>query len=206
MRPQSRPLDQRLIAGDPKIRDAAVAEIGYLSDASKEELAQSLVAILKGGGRPAAYAAEALGRLESSAAGAVPALVEAFQSGDFNTSSNAIWALGEIGAEAVPAIAPFLEHEDPEVRVITVLALEKIEEGAVPWLLKALKDEDAYVRLYAIGAIEEIGAPETLEAVPFLITLAQKDPESAVRERALEALEAFDTPMAREAARTLRQK
>lgn len=206
MRPQIQSLDQRLVAVDPKVRDAAISEIGYLSETSKEELAQSLTVILKGGGRPAAYAAEALGRLESAARGAIPDLVEAFQSGDFNTSSNAIWALGEIGAEAVPAIAPFLEHEDPEVRVITVLALEKIEEGAIPWILKALKDEDPYVRLYAIGALEEIGAPETIEAVPFLIALAQKDPESAVRQRALEALEAFNTSMAREAVRTLKKQ
>lgn len=183
LRRQNEPLEERLVHKDLKIREAAASEIKYLSDSSKGELVPLLISVLRQGGRSAAYAAEALGRLGEEAKDAIPDLLMAFKSPDHALSSNSIWALGEIGAEAAPSIATLLEDEDSEVRVIAVLALEKVEIGAVPYLIRALKDEDSYVRLYAIGAIEEIGE-DALEALPYLDTLSRKDPDSGVRERA----------------------
>ncbi len=116
-----------------------------------------------------AYAATALGKLDSDAKSAAPGLVE---------------------KSVVPALIDALKDDHPRVRSAAVRALRHMgPQGkvAVPLVIEKLKDEDRMVRSGAAGVLAEIAEPELKSAVPAL-TKALDDEYVFVRTRSAKAL------------------
>ncbi len=111
-----------------------------------------------------AAAASALGKLGSTAAFAVMALVVALDDADPRVRRAAAWALGDIGhgaSEAVPALMDRLADADARVRWRAVRALRAIGPAAslaVPELSRALTDEDDRVRQWAETALHDLAS------------------------------------------------
>jgi HEAT repeat protein len=137
-------------------------------------------------------AAEALGQIGP---GAIPALTRALLGDRHNfVRADAAKALGTMGpraAEAVPALVKAIQSdEDRSARYQVVIALRKIGPAAksgIGVLEKLLFDKKAGLQTEAakaLGAIGNVGP----EAISALERLAEKDPESWVREAARNAL------------------
>ncbi len=103
------------------------------------------------------YAVAALAAIGPST---VPALVEAFETGDEDTRDGVVKVLGRFG---------------PEVA------------AALPVLRRALDDPDREVRVNAVEGLGALG-PAAKEALPKVAHLAENDPHHAVRSSTVEAL------------------
>jgi HEAT repeat protein len=87
-------------------------------------------------------------------------------------------ALVRIGPPAVPALRDAFQNEDKGVRRSALVALRHLGEPAVPVLVESLRGEDA-LRDDVLHSLGEMG-PEAKEAVPALLGLLEKAPESAI--------------------------
>lgn len=134
----------------------------------------------------------ALGKLGSDASDAVPAIIESFYDKEFNSKTNAAYALIKVGTPAVPFLIESLKNEDPVVRASAAWALGKIGHSAkeaVPALVEILKDNDKEVRYYAAESLGEMRSPVV---VPDLVkTVADSDYQ--VSESAVHALRNIGT-------------
>lgn len=111
------------------------------------------IEILKNGGDDARAAADAVGKIGSPAAEAVPYLLKAL--GDINMRTSAAEALGGIGAEAekaIPYLVKILADGNAAVRQTAAEALGKIDpqwrqrdvvRRAVPGFIKSIGEEEA---------------------------------------------------------------
>lgn len=79
--------------------------------------------------------------------------------------SPAAEALVQIGREAVPPLIGALATKQYDVRCLGIKALVGIGDAAVPQLLKALQDKNLRVRKFAAEALGEIGDQEALPAL-----------------------------------------
>jgi HEAT repeats len=130
-----------------------------------------------------------------------------------------IEALGEIrDARAVPDLIRALKDKDNEIRWEAALALGEIgDTGTIPALIDCLKDEDRYVRYATAIALEKIGwEPENETRHAYLhfgkqewdklvtvgypaiepLSIALKDRDNEVREKAVDVLGEIGSPEA----------
>lgn len=112
------------------------------------------------------YAAEAIAAIGPST---VPALIEAFETGNEDTRDGVVKALRRFGADA---------------------------KAALPALRRALDDPDWEVRVNAVEGLGALG-PAANEAFPKLAGLSQNDPQYGVRFSAVEALSRIEPDVAK---------
>ena len=129
-------------------------------------------------------AAWALGRIRDVEA--IQPLAAATEDQDNWVRRNAVVALGDIGAARVAEpLVKSLKDEDNWVQRYSVESLAKVGQPAVEPLVNMLKNEDRDVRWNVIDALSRIKDPSVVE----LLTLALRDGNSDIRERAVEALD-----------------
>ncbi|MBD2388077.1 HEAT repeat domain-containing protein [Cylindrospermum sp. FACHB-282] len=88
--------------------------------------------------------------------------------------------LGVIGS--VKSVLGLREHSSPYVRSSVLRFMRTLyPEKALPLLIESLKDPDYIVRE---SAADELGELDSVEAIPFLNSLIEKDPHPDVRQAA----------------------
>ena len=108
------------------------------------------------------YAADALGKMGSTAASFVPVIITLLKSKDSDIRSSAAYALARMhstAAPAVPALVVALTDKDSDVRYYAAYALLRIGSAAAPAasaLATALSDKDKYVRGLAADALDQM--------------------------------------------------
>lgn len=156
-----------------------------------------------------------VGALGAMGPGAVPALIEALNSTDYDSSEAAAEALSNMGSEASPAVPVLIkrlagEHPDLFIQALRKIgpeassaiphlaqlpdlyadeaaqALANTGKASVPRLTAALRTQSLRWRSAAAQALGQIG-PEAHEAIPALLA-ALHDPRMAVRAHSAEAL------------------
>lgn len=154
------------------------------------------------------FAIMALMQMESRAASAAPAVIEAFKSDDLYVRQNALLGIQRINPDpkllipALPALSAMLKDADRNLRFLAVSELARMgpnAKPAVPVLLAMLqndKENDAESRYSALGALQAIG-PRAKEVLPALL-MAMKDENYTLREAVWRYVEALG-PEAKEA-------
>jgi HEAT repeat protein len=130
---------------------------------------------------------EALGKIGQLA---VPNLIKALKTPEWQVRLGASWALSQIGQPAVSDLAQALEDPNKQVRRSAAFALEtmgKTAKEAVPALGKALQDKDPQVCVIASRALKGMGV-EAKAAVPQLMDALKNSDNVAVRQNAVHAL------------------
>ena len=157
-------------------------------------------------------AAAILARFGPTAKAAVPALIQAVQSGDPLARHEALLALGAIGPAskaAVPAAVKALQDLDPNVRYSACYALGKIGPPAMAAkapLQQVLADSDPFLSLVAAWALARID-PDCTDTAPKSVPLlirALDDPEPMIRLEAATSLRCLG-PQAKPAAPALKK-
>lgn len=174
---------------DPQfpVRQAAFEVLGGYRSAEVTELLRKVAGEEKGAkaGRRAG-AIEALGRIGDKAA--LPIVVKALESSDFEMKRASAVALGRIGDPgAVAPLAKFLEKAEPPLQTAALDALAAIgrPEGCVAAVLPLLDSNEWQVRS---SAIQCLGRLRVKEAIEPLIERLKKD-EGRLREEAKLALQ-----------------
>ena len=133
----------------------------------------------------------ALGRAGSSAARAVPVLLEILRTDDTHVYDTALWALSEIGdysRAVVEAITKGLKRCLSDQRWVAAKALGRIGSAAslsVPALIESLEDVHPLIRELSAWALGEIGIGRSTAP---LTLLAERDPCPEVCYRAKSAM------------------
>ena len=176
---QSPTLADRLAADTTNGLDCIAAEISraVMSDSPSARVQDRVQRLIIDLNRPDAEdrlaAAEALGRMETVAVNAVPALFEvAIQEKDPAVRGPVIKALRSIGALPAPLVAQALASPTPAARIAAAKVLEEVgpaAEAAIPALVGALADAEKSVQESARSALARIG----WASVPCLIELLQ---------------------------------
>ncbi len=134
-----------------------------------------------------ARAAETLGDMGLSAAGAVSSLIDAVADPDAAVRRHAVEALGTAGqgsAEPAAALSTALADEDERVRRNAAVALARLgpnASGAEPALAAALGDESRYVRADAGHALRRVGTADAHDALLDFLTVARWCPDTSPR-------------------------
>lgn len=188
--------------GCSETRAVAAEVLGTVYPSDARSALPALVAALEDRyGQVRAQAANAIGRVGSSASLAIEPLTARLGDELAVVRMSAALALRRIGRAGVMAVAPLtrlLEDEDAGVRREAAKALESIgpeAEAAIPSLMKAMRDEQIYVQISAIEALGGIG-PAAGVAVEALKE-ARNNNQSGVGRQVLAALERI-APSARE--------
>ncbi len=100
-------------------------------------------------------------------------------------------ALGKIGDEkAIPLLCEFFEEKDPILRTAAIKGIATFKtKAASSVLLQGFKDNYYKVRLQAIDSAKE---EKRLEAIPYILYRAKKDPVTKVKYKAIETLSEFN--------------
>jgi HEAT repeat protein len=182
---------------DPKRRERALRILAKVGP----EAAPAVPALVKLLGESDANlktgALYTLAAIGPKADGAVEAITKALADSDREVKLTAGYALGKIGPgakAAAPELMKLASDQDDDVKLAGVWALLRIDpthEGhitvAVPTLAKALSDDHDFVRIEAAMTLGELGKAAT-SALPALEAAATKDPSSAVRAAAADAV------------------
>lgn len=183
---------QALEQGDPEARESALFRLKSRPRIEAVALLPQLAAALAAKETQARIlAANILGRLGAQAVPAVPALARAVGDPEHHVAVAAIRALAALGASAAPAapaLLGLLDHRNAELRRLAEEALGKIGAPATVEFIPY------HLRLGNIDTVAKIGAP----AVPLLLrTIADDEPEArrgaadalgAMRPRAIAAI------------------
>lgn len=184
-----------------RYRNGFVSAIGRIGAAA----IPAIIDLLKDKDRNIRLAAvETLGRFNSEARSAIPALIEALRSDDDGEIRDHISAaLAQIGDEAVTQIVELLKSPEIRVRARAVRALgfcPQRDVKFVPKLIELLKDPDlrfdaasslsskSFDSLHALNYADESTRTATLAAIPVLIA-ELKDPDPMFRKKAAETIE-----------------
>jgi HEAT repeat protein len=129
-------------------------------------------------------------RLGTRAQGAVPALIQIYESRitpfSRQCAASSIASVGPAGNSAIPVLIRGLEDSNVLVRCDTLTALGRLNSQpdlVVPTLTNALNDPVPKIRLFACMALGEVGE-QSKEVVPSLKEAAAHDPDPMVRENA----------------------
>jgi HEAT repeat protein len=163
---------------DPKVRWAAVVELGEIKDTRAVE---PLIAAIKDN-ELAWRAAQALGKIGDVRA--VESLIAALKDTQRAVCQKAAEALVKIGVPATEQLIGAIKNEDELVRNAAALALSKIGIPTVDPLISMLKDNSAGVRRTAAYALGWMG--DTRAVRPLVDAL--KDEDQYVRSSAAYAL------------------
>ncbi|MCM2266294.1 MAG: HEAT repeat domain-containing protein [Elusimicrobiales bacterium] len=165
------PLGARLVSLDDDARDAAISELGELSDPAKAKLVPGLVKALASKEDAVRYhAAKAIGEIGPAASAAIPALVKMLNDRglDGNVAMGATDAMGRMGKAAVPLLIGAAGGSSMGLRQSATRALGRIGPAAgaaVPTLAANLKAGDELLKSHAAEALQRIGTPEALKAL-----------------------------------------
>jgi outer membrane protein assembly factor BamB/HEAT repeat protein len=179
----------RVLAGDPKVREKAKAEL-IRGDAESLPLLRGFLS-----GSDERLQKEALEIIRRIGAGALPLLTELLEWKDPFLPSEAVGILIDLAPDsepAQPALARALNHNDPQVSRDAARALGALGSRAgpsVPDLTKALENSDPVLRLYAAEAIASVGPAGSYATNGLIKCLHDQDPR--VRRAAGEALAAL---------------
>jgi len=194
-------LKQGLKDQHQSVRRTASSSFGGLRPADYESALPELIGALAEGDVDVAwFAAEAIGRLGSSAEPAVTALTKALQVSSAGSPDNApqlrkfaAQALGAIGPSAqisAPLLKMALDDSNPHFRVEVVIALSRIEQtdsSHLPMLADLLGSQEVGVRRRAIEPFLE--SPPTNAVIVAAITKCLNDPDDYVKKSAATILE-----------------
>jgi len=175
---------------DQEARMSAATALGQLhNDAACPVLLAELERVASTDSMLASYIVDALSEIGNPVA--IPLIVRAISSGDFELQKIASCALAKLGTEGFEILLRIAADRRQQGRqyVVSVLGTNKFE-SAMPVLLKILQDgdEDRFVRYAAARAAGRIGkSPETL---PTLLAMLEA-PEEEVRMGALSGLGAL---------------
>lgn len=183
--PSVGPLVKKLGSDDPAVKKGAIVALGRLRNA---EAAAALVKLL--GERDLVARHYAMVALRGMGPDAYGVLEDALASRNPSTQKAACEILGFArDARAVEAVAALLDDGDESVRWTAAKTLGAIDgKYAVANLIRALQDPSPRVREVTVLALGKIGH---LDAVPALTTVAENDPDDAVRAAAADALAAI---------------
>jgi len=178
-------LVKALGSDDPFVKKSAVVALGRLADT---EAAAALVKLL--GDRDLVARHYAVVALRGMGPGVYDVLAEALASRDPATQKGACEILGYVrDPRAMKPVAALLDAGDESVRWTAAKTLGAIDgKYAVANLVRALQDPSPRVREVTVLALGKIG---DFDAVPALNTVAENDPDDAVRDAAKDALAAI---------------
>jgi RNA polymerase sigma factor (sigma-70 family) len=111
---------------DPSVRDTAVIALGQAGAPA----VSPLLALVREKGEVRQLAIQALGNMDSTAAPAVPILIEIVRSGDYTSRYYAVMALARLGPvakAAIPVLIDQLRHKENESRQQAAQALASID-------------------------------------------------------------------------------
>jgi HEAT repeat protein len=184
-KPSVGPLVRVLGSSDAAAKKSAIVALGRLADS---DAAAALVRLL--GESDLAVRHYAVVALRDMGPAAYDYLEEALASGNPAAQKAACEILGYIREpRAVKPVAALLDDKDESVRWTAAKTLGAIDgKFAVENLIRALRDKSPRVREVAVLALGKI---KHLDAVPALMSVAENDPDDAVRAAAAEALEAI---------------
>jgi len=166
---------------EPARRIVLVEALGKQHGAAAVAPLQRLVAE-KGDSQLAQAAVSALAHMATP--GAIGALVELLS--EPSRREAIVAALAQLGEQQIDLIGRGLAHPQVEVRRAVVAVLERMKHHhASEYIGAALDDPEAVVRLAAAMALGRLGSQA---AHRLLETLAQSDPDAAVRQAAHRAL------------------
>ena len=175
---------------DQEARISAATALGKLrSDVACKALMAELEKLPSMSSTLASYMVEALGEIGDPKA--VPVMVSAIDSGDFELQKIASWALAKLGGDGIGVLLRMAANRDQLGRayVIRALGMNSVE-SAIPLLLQIVEtpNEDKFARCQAAEALGRIGASS--KTLPVLLAMLQA-PEEEVRNGALYGLGAL---------------
>jgi hypothetical protein len=104
----------------------------------------------------------------------ISGLIRALHSGDMQTQSEAVKALGSLGPSAMDVLIRALKKKDKENQLVIIQALIELRDPRpVPVLIETLKDKNSEVRWEAAIALGEIGETQAIE--PLIVCLRDLD-------------------------------
>lgn len=111
--------------------------------------------------------------------------IKVLKKGKTVEAMKAAMMLGNLQSEkAVAPLIKKLSHKDKYMATTATYALAKIGPAAIPSLVESTKSKKAQVRKYSAHALGQIGGDQ----VYFALSDLTRDPDPAVRKRALQAL------------------
>jgi HEAT repeat protein len=145
-----------------EIRWTAADLLGQLGTDAQPAAKQLLASLKDGDSHVRVVSAAALSKVEASADGAVPALLELLKREPRPEVSRALSVYRKAAQPAVPELIAILSNErlDTESRWNAARTLGKIGPGAadaIPLLVECLRDEAATIREHAAEALGDIG-------------------------------------------------
>jgi len=184
-KPSVAPLVKALGSSDAVVKRSAIVALGRLADS---DAAAALARLL--GESDLAVRHYAVVALRDMGPEIYAHLEEALSSGNPAAQKAACEILGYIREpRAIKPVAALLDDTDESVRWTAAKTLGAIDgKFAVQNLIRALQDKSPRVREVAVLALGKI---KHLDAVPALTTVAENDPDDAVRAAAAEALQAI---------------
>ena len=176
-----RPLIGALRDSDQAVRTAATSALEYIGEPAVVELGACLR-------DPELSVQEAAASVLSTIADerVLDPLISALLSPDWVVRMHAVKAVNRLGeGKAASTLVLLLQDKVPAVRDEAVVALKGLGQASLLPLLESLKDSDWRVRLRATEALGELGLPG---AIPDLIDVLTKDPDTAIRQDSARAL------------------
>jgi HEAT repeat protein len=175
---------------DQEARTSAATALGKLrSNVACKALMAELEKFPSMSSTLATYIVEALGEIGDPKA--VPVMVRAIDSGDFELQKIASWALAKLGGDGIGVLLRMAASRDQLGRayVIRALGMNSVE-SAIPLLLQIVEtpNEDKFARCQAAEALGRIGGSS--KTLPVLLAMLQA-PEEEVRNGALYGLGAL---------------
>jgi len=176
-----RPLIVALRDSDHAVRTAATSALEYIGEPAVVELGVCLR-------DPELSVQEAAASVLSTIADdrVLDPLISALLSPDWVVRMHAVKAVHRLGdGKAASTLVLLLQDKVPAVRYEAVSALKNLGHASLPPLLESFKNSDWRVRLRATEALGELGMPG---AIPRLLEVLTKDPDTAIRQDAARAL------------------
>ena len=185
----------------PEVREIAVAVISRLGSQAGSAVPGLLDAIDPDAPEFNSQVHHAFAEIGAATPEVIQYLTKALKSSNEEIRHSAIYALGRLGPKAAAATDSLKELTDSDNSFDPVAAAwalvqihpqdQKIAKMVIPHLTKGLENDDAIIRVASANALGQIGAAAS-EATDKLKSLADDDPNPAVREAAEVALESID--------------
>jgi HEAT repeat protein len=176
---------------------ALLAELEKLRPNHKDRISRSLLAVINDNNKPVEVKRRAL---EAASPLTLPqmnkAIAEAYQSGDNQLKTSALFAMGKSGNTSwLPILLKELASTDAEIRYEATGACGELgEEEAAAYLCELANDPDLDVRLAAVQALGKIGGPEAKGCLERCLNHPDEAIQGAAKE-ALSQLEAEEDPL-----------
>jgi HEAT repeat protein len=185
------PLVKALGDSDPDVGGAATYALGVLRIEPKVLIAALESSVKNPAPGVRARVATALRKGGSLA---IPPLRTALADKEANVRRQAVLSLEvvvarspDLAKEVLPALAKAIKDDSPPIRVDLARTLSRCGSEALTPLLRLADDPDARVRAHALAGLVRL-KPPVEKVLPILAKKAKSDPESTVRQSALQTL------------------